>query len=298
MLASQPLFTALSHSAMAEMSYNSTTDINKVVCIAPLSGSYSIIQRWNFYITLLFVVLYRHETPLVQGAAGIVMVFSGVTAIHAFAMACFTTTHRAVCDMDIVGAWAILGPTSAVVSLMLQWSTVLTKSKARPVVQVWGLLVSVGTICSTVSIWRHYDTSYPCIDTRTNMTLSVVPSGPNPFDDRHDCTPSCFKSRQIFRSDSELVVANMSRVFDESYEQVVVWPGLLVTIAGILSLLACGSEPADRTPLQVEEDANFWTLQHRTHQFNRRHGRRPDAPIDAAQLRRMHSRRTNYLPLI
>ncbi|KAF2631156.1 hypothetical protein BU25DRAFT_225183 [Macroventuria anomochaeta] len=67
-------------------------------CIFPLGGSYGLLQRTNIYAVLLLVVYYRHKTLLVKGAAGAVMVSSGVTAIHTIALACLTAKHRAVFD--------------------------------------------------------------------------------------------------------------------------------------------------------------------------------------------------------
>ena len=92
----------LAHTS-TDLFYNSTIDTNKVMCTFPPSGPYGVLQRMNFYATFLFILCYRHKTLLVKGAAGALMVCSGVTAIHAIALASFTARHRETFDDDIVG---------------------------------------------------------------------------------------------------------------------------------------------------------------------------------------------------
>ena len=237
----------------AWMSFNGTTDTHKVVCIYPISGSYSLLQRLNYYALLVFVIFSRHKKLLVQGAAAAVMIFAGVTAVHAFALSCSTTRNRAAFDMDVFGTWAVLGITSVFLSPFLQWSAVLRKSEARPLVQCWGILVACGTICATVNVWRNYEVSYPCVNFYTNTTVTSIPFSPPDTDQYLNCTPSCFASHQSFRNPSELLVVNMSRVFDDSFERAANWPGIFITIAGVLGLFSSLSRDSDKDPLEMSK---------------------------------------------
>jgi hypothetical protein len=95
--------------------------------------------------------------------------------------------------------------------------------------------------------------SYPCVDFYTNTTVTSIPFSPPDTDQYLNCTPSCFTSHQSFRNPSELLVVNMSRVFDDSFERAAKWPGIFVTIAGVLGLLSSLSRGSDKEPLEVSK---------------------------------------------
>lgn len=60
-------------------------------------------------------------------------------------------------DSDIIGTWAILSITATAVPMMLAWTPSLAKSKARLLVRIWGVLVTVAAICAYVGIHRVAD---------------------------------------------------------------------------------------------------------------------------------------------
>ena len=113
---------------------------------------------------------------------------------------------------------------------------------ARPVVQCRGVLVSCGTICAYIDIFRNYDTSYPCVDVNTNITLTFAPPQQPDLDlsARFNYTPSYFDSHQIFQARDEVKIADMSRIFDKSPEHV--WGvGILTLFASLFGLCSCFS---------------------------------------------------------
>jgi hypothetical protein len=73
-------------------------------------------------------------------------------------------------DLDIIGSWFILSETAVAVPLMISWAPALQKSKARFLVRIWGVLVSVGAICGYVAMqWSREH-----IDERTCLGNDVV----------------------------------------------------------------------------------------------------------------------------
>src|SRR5271154_1868119 len=66
-----------------------TTNIR---CAYASSGQYSLLQRTNYYFLLIAAVLVHSKEWLVGGAFAAVMVYAGVTAIHALVLACISAT--------------------------------------------------------------------------------------------------------------------------------------------------------------------------------------------------------------
>jgi len=62
--------------------------------------------------------------------------------------------HSSSVDLDILGTWAVLSVVAAAVPMMLGWAPSLRQSGARPLVRIWGVLVSVAAICAYVAMHR------------------------------------------------------------------------------------------------------------------------------------------------
>jgi hypothetical protein len=55
-------------------------------------------------------------------------------------------------DLDIIGVWVILSAVGAAVPLFLGAAPALKRSKARPLVRLWGVLVIIGAVCAFAGV--------------------------------------------------------------------------------------------------------------------------------------------------
>ena len=124
-------------------------------------------------------------------------------------LACISTTHHAVMDLDVVGSWAVLSTAMLMLIPMLEWSFALRDSRARAVVRVWGILITIGMICSFIALYRPYEESPPCANIQTGEILR----SPTQFaQGRFNCTYSCFSVKQPLRATSETLALNKSLI--------------------------------------------------------------------------------------
>ncbi|KDQ57154.1 hypothetical protein JAAARDRAFT_194329 [Jaapia argillacea MUCL 33604] len=239
--------------------YNSTADVGKVVCIYPLSGQYAILQRINYYLLLIFAVVAHRQTWIVTGAFAAVMTYAGTTAVHAFVLACITAPrrHRAVFDLDIVGVWCILVPTLFALAPMVDWTATLRHSRARPLVCLWGVLISAGTICSMTSMYRGYADESPCPRSSTN------------------CFVGCISSTQPVRGQAEITIEPKIRLFGHSFARVTSKPIALFVVMWIalsLGTYMFGGDtesPADRAEREMKLLYNSLRTSRQTNQRGR-----------------------------
>src|ERR1700722_17827244 len=112
-----------------------------IVCAYTLSGQYGFLQRLHFYATLAFAAIFPRSQWLVGAAFAAVMTYASVAAIHAALLA--WTASPATFDLDIVGAWCILSPTTIILGSMMQCSPTLHNSFARPLLRIWSVLLTV-----------------------------------------------------------------------------------------------------------------------------------------------------------
>ncbi|KAK2748627.1 hypothetical protein FQN55_004180 [Onygenales sp. PD_40] len=77
-----------------------------IICVYPMGGQYGFLPRLLYYAALVFVILGQYQQWLVMGALASALSYAGSTAIHAMAP---ITSRRLAFDLDILGAWVVLG---------------------------------------------------------------------------------------------------------------------------------------------------------------------------------------------
>lgn len=130
------------------------------LCVYPLSPSYSFLPRLNTYVLLLAVLYGPLDNWVTKGALAALMTRTAAQSLHAFALLGVLEweIHRhspvSSFDSDVIGTWAVLSITAVAVPIMLAWAPSVAKSKARPLVTIWGILVTVAAICVYVGMHR------------------------------------------------------------------------------------------------------------------------------------------------
>jgi hypothetical protein len=191
------------------------------VCSYPVSGQYAILQRVLYYALLIFSVLMHGKPWLVGGALAAAMTYSGAAAVHALVLAGIST--KTLLDLDIYGVWAILSAGVLAVEPMMTFSTNLRNSVARPVVAFWGMIIGVGTVGTSVAIWRNFPIVPGCFDDN-GIVLGRLEAIELP-----NCSYVCEPETQILRVPDDIEIIHASQVFGHRFN--ILMAAAIITLA-------------------------------------------------------------------
>ena len=174
-----------------------------VLCVYPVDGQYTFLQRLLFYVLLVFGVLARRKKWLVVGALTTAMSYSGAAAIHAMLL---VTRDHSYIDLNIFGIFAITSAGVMLSVLLFRWSTTLGKAgrRLRYIVILWLLLLLVGSVFAVGIMYARqtYAAAPACLDPETvdSSVASLFPS------DTENCTYVCFhQSGRLFHSPDQII---------------------------------------------------------------------------------------------
>ncbi|KAL2783174.1 hypothetical protein BJX66DRAFT_319004 [Aspergillus keveii] len=174
-----------------------------VLCVYPLSGVYSPLQRILFYVLLSFGVIGRRQRWLVAGALASAMTYCGAAAIQSFFL--IAKTKSPVVDLDIYGVFAVTSTGFMLTAPLLAWSTTLQSAEReiRMIISLWSLLIAIGAILATAGIYIRADGVGPeCFGPQTDITSAVSTF----YNASADCTYACFAEKHpLFRSAGDAV---------------------------------------------------------------------------------------------
>lgn len=194
-----------SHGALA---YNATYDANRILCVYPLSGQYSLLNRLLYYALIVFAVVGHSHPWLVTGPLAYIMTYSSTAAVHALIMA--VVSEKSLLDIDVLGTWAIISIGCLAVLPIFTTSKAISESQYSPVFGFWGTLMSIGVICSLVSIHREYPDELEC---RSSTSMELLTSQAQLADQIFNCTYTCFGSSQPLRATSEITIISKKAIF-------------------------------------------------------------------------------------
>lgn len=107
-------------------------------CVYAISGTYGLLPRTLYYLTLAFAIFGRHREWLIIGALVTAMTYAGTTAIHQMAL---VSSKTDIYDLDILGSWAILSSGALAYISFMHWSSALRDSHVRMIFLIWGFLL-------------------------------------------------------------------------------------------------------------------------------------------------------------
>lgn len=194
-----------SHGALA---YNATYDANRILCVYPMSGQYSLLNRLLYYALIVFAVVLHSHPWLVAGPLAYIMTYSSTAAVHALIMA--AVSKSGLLDIDVLGTWAIISIGCLAVLPIFTTSKAISESQYSPVFGFWGTLMSIGVICSLVSIHREYPDELECRSSTSNQLLT---SQTQLLDHAFNCTYACFGTSQPLRAASEIAIISKKAIF-------------------------------------------------------------------------------------
>ncbi|ETN37650.1 uncharacterized protein HMPREF1541_07273 [Cyphellophora europaea CBS 101466] len=169
-------------------------------CVYAISGTYGLLPRALYYVTLAFAIFGRHRQWLVIGALVTAMTYAGTTAIHQMAL---VSSKEYIYDLDILGAWAILSSGALAYIGMMHWSSTLRDSHVRVIFLLWGLLLGIALIFGRSEIFSTPLTPpEPACYSSTGQLLEYPIELGSPL---FNCTYQCFSKRKPMRQASEVM---------------------------------------------------------------------------------------------
>ncbi|RYP21105.1 hypothetical protein DL765_002394 [Monosporascus sp. GIB2] len=176
-----------------------------VLCVYPLSGLYTRLQRILFYLLLIYGVLGRRQRWLVAGALVSAMSYGGAATIHSMLLVS-RSTSRYTLDLDVYGVFAITSTGVLLALPLLAVSTTLQRieKEVLTIVVLWALLMFLGAILAVSSIYAKEDfvVAPACLPLEEAMTSATsVFQSPT-----ENCTYACFQTEHTpFRSLSNIM---------------------------------------------------------------------------------------------
>lgn len=185
--------------------------VTQINCVYSISGSYGLLPRLLYYVTLVAAIFGRAKEWLIIGALVSALTYSGTAAIHLMAL---VTSKSEVFDLDIMAAWAVLSTGALAYIGLIHWSSTLRNSRARVVMICWGMLVGMGLIFGRTEL---FDTPLsdpePACYSSSGMLLEYPIQLLNP---EFNCTYQCFSVSKPMRHRYE-ITAVPHRVLDNQY---------------------------------------------------------------------------------
>lgn len=170
-------------------------------CVYAISGTYGVLPRILYYVTLAFAIFGRHREWLIIGALVTAMTYAGTTSIHQMAL---VSSKEGIYDLDILGAWAILSSGALAYISFMHWSTALRDSHARLIFLLWGLLLGVALILGRVEIYNSaLSPPEPACYSSEGQLLVYPIQLISPL---FNCTYRCFHETKAMRQASEVMV--------------------------------------------------------------------------------------------
>ncbi|EXJ95642.1 hypothetical protein A1O1_00764 [Capronia coronata CBS 617.96] len=176
--------------------YGHVTLIN---CVYPISGTYGLLPRFLYYITLVFAIFGRRREWLIIGALVSALTYAGTAAIHMMAL---VASKQGVFDLDIMTCWAVLSTGALAYIGIIHWSSTLRDSRARVVMICWGVLVGIALVFGRTELFDTVlsDAEPACYSSEGKLLEYPVELISPEF----NCTYQCFSFSKPMRHGSEI----------------------------------------------------------------------------------------------
>lgn len=180
---------------------NNYGQVSLVNCVYPISGTYGLLPRVLYYVTLVFAIFGRNREWLIIGALVSALTYAGTAAIHMMAL---VKNRTGVFDLDIVAAWAVLSTGALAYIGIIHWSTTLRNSRAKTVMITWGFLIGVALIFGRSLLFSTpLDPPEPaCYSSRGKLLEQPIELISPDF----NCTYQCFSVSRPMRHRYEIQV--------------------------------------------------------------------------------------------
>jgi hypothetical protein len=230
--------------------------ISQINCVYAISGSYGVLPRLLYYVTLVFAIFGRSREWLIIGALVSALTYAGTAAIHMMALC---SSKAGVFDLDIMAAWAVLSTGALGYIGMIHWSSTLRYSNAKWIMICWGILVGVGLIFGRAALFdtQLSDPEPSCYSTSGDFLEYPIELISPEF----KCTYKCFSISKPMRHMYE-IVAVPSQLLNNKYS------GLALVLVGPIQFAAYAAlsiDTQEHNPSQMCQRAVMKYLIHPGH---------------------------------
>ncbi len=195
-------------------------------CVYAISGTYGLLPRLLYYVTLIFAIFGRTREWLIIGALVSALTYAGTSAIHQMAL---VKGREHIYDLDILGAWAILSTGALAFIVMVHWSSTVRNTDARLILVIWGILVGTALIFGRTELFNsELSPAEPaCYSSRGQLlTYPIELISPD-----FNCTYKCFSMTKPMRQASEVMAVPISALKNK-------WTNLSVVLIGPIQFAA------------------------------------------------------------
>ncbi|KIY01486.1 uncharacterized protein Z520_03038 [Fonsecaea multimorphosa CBS 102226] len=203
-------------SSLSETIYNNSSGgpVTEINCVYPISGTYGLLPRLLYYVTLVFAIFGRRTEWLIIGALVSALTYAGASAVHLMAL---VTSKTGIFDLDIMAAWAVLSTGALAYIGIIHWSSTLRGTRARVVMICWGFLVGTSLIFGRSELFdTPLDPPEPACYSPQGMLLEYpIQKWMNP--DFANCSYSCFNITKPMRQASEVMAIPHSILNNSQY---------------------------------------------------------------------------------
>ncbi|OAP57564.1 hypothetical protein AYL99_08302 [Fonsecaea erecta] len=188
--------------------------VTEINCVFPISGTYGLLPRLVYYVTLVFAIFGRRTEWLIIGALVSALTYAGTSAVHLIAL---VTSKAGVFDLDIMAAWAVLSTGALAYIGIIHWSSALRGTRARVVMVCWGCLVGISLIFGRAELFdTPLDPPEPACYSPQGMLLEYpIQKLTNP--DFANCSYQCFNITKPMRQLSEVMAIPHSILDNSQY---------------------------------------------------------------------------------
>lgn len=230
--------------------------VTLIKCVYAISGTYGLLPRLLYYVTLAFAIFGRSREWLIIGALVSALTYAGGAAIHMMAL---VTSKTGVYDLDIAAAWAVLSTGALGYIGMIHWSSTLRDSNARIILVCWGVLVGISLIFGRAVLFDTAPTppEPACYSSSGQFLEYPIQLASREF----NCTYQCFSISKPMRHLSE-TIAIPAHVLDNKYS------GMLIALVGPIQFAAYAALSLDgiaHSPSQLCQHAVMKHLIHPGH---------------------------------
>ncbi|KAI5846652.1 hypothetical protein BZA05DRAFT_132545 [Tricharina praecox] len=226
------LATFASPSAALSAANSNSTDL--VSCVYPVSGSYGLLPRCLFYVTLVFAVVGAHRW-LVVGCLLSSMTTSSVGAFHAMVLG-HDGNNPSVIDLDARVLLVLLSTCVLCFCPLIQWAPALRNPAGRRIFEIWGLLIWAGEMCCIVV----YLLQILAGDSADQKSSEVACRGADgqllrtPLDiavSGSDCSYECFSRGSVLRGSLEVLVVPIAMLDGALQKKALIFTTALTLLA-------------------------------------------------------------------
>jgi hypothetical protein len=213
-------------------------------CLYPLSTTYLPFHRYLYYASLFLSVVYPTPPPFIKGAFAFSLTYSATAALYALLITCQDISPLA--NLDIFGLWSVLSAAGTLILPLLAWNKNLNSSSgksARSIVRIWGVWMTVGSICTLVAMLR---------------TQHVVKFSNTTTNNQAECLSLAQSAKLRFklRNPPAILVGEYNEIFGPLYDSIINYTIVLAILPLFFGLVCC---LITIRPARPKDTADAWT---------------------------------------